>query len=69
VPRIRALADRATEVHVLFNNNRSNYAVVNGLQMGQLLDLGLPSAESIVDRIPDAEQTELPFGRSPKTGA
>jgi uncharacterized protein YecE (DUF72 family) len=69
VPRIRALADRAREVHVLFNNNRSNYAVVNGLQMGQMLDLGLPSAESIFHRLPEAEQAELPFGRSPRAGA
>ena len=68
VPRIRALADRAREVHVLFNNNRSNYAVVNGLQMGQLLDIGLPSAELVLNRNPEAEQAELPFGRSPKAG-
>ncbi|HAG61016.1 MAG TPA: hypothetical protein DCL83_17665, partial [Arthrobacter bacterium] len=59
-------ADRVKEVHVLFNNNRSNYAVVNGLQMGQLLDLGLPSPESIPSPAPDAEQTELPFGGSPR---
>ena len=66
VPRIRTLADRVKEVHVLFNNNRSNYAVVNGLQMGQLLDLGLPSPESIPSPAPDVEQTELPFGGSPR---
>jgi uncharacterized protein YecE (DUF72 family) len=69
VPRIRALADRAREVHVLFNNNRSNYAVVNGLQMGQLLDLGLPSPELVLNRVPDPEQAELPFSRSPRAGA
>ncbi len=62
VPRIRTLADRVKEVHVLFNNNRSNYAVVNGLQMGQLLDLGLPPPESIPGPAADAEQTELPLG-------
>jgi uncharacterized protein YecE (DUF72 family) len=66
VPRIRTLADRVKEVHVLFNNNRSNYAVVNGLQMGQLLDLGLPSPESIPSPAPDVKQTELPFGGSPR---
>jgi hypothetical protein len=26
----------------VFNNNRSNYAVVNGLQMAEILELGLP---------------------------
>jgi uncharacterized protein YecE (DUF72 family) len=66
VPRIRALADRANEVHVLFNNNRSNYAVINGLQMGRLLDLGLRSPESIPGADPAIEQPELPFVRSPK---
>jgi uncharacterized protein YecE (DUF72 family) len=66
LPRIRALADRANEVHVLFNNNRSNYAVINGLQMGRLLDLGLRSPESIPGADPAIEQPELPFVRSPK---
>jgi hypothetical protein len=28
--------------HLVFNNNRSNYAVVNGLQMAEILELGLP---------------------------
>jgi uncharacterized protein YecE (DUF72 family) len=68
VPRIRTLADRVKEVHVLFNNNRSNYAVVNALQMAQLLDLGLPAPESIRRAAPTAEQPELPFGRPSKTG-
>jgi hypothetical protein len=56
------------EVHVLFNNNRSNYAVVNALQMAQLLDLGLPAPESIRRAAPTAEQPELPFGRPSKAG-
>jgi uncharacterized protein YecE (DUF72 family) len=68
VPRIRTLADRVKEVHVLFNNNRSNYAVVNALQMAQLLDLGLPAPESIRRAAPTAEQPELPFGRRSKAG-
>ena len=63
VPRIRQMADRASEVHVLFNNNRSNYAVVNGLQMGRLLDLGLPSPESIIPPV-EPEQIDLPLGRT-----
>jgi uncharacterized protein YecE (DUF72 family) len=62
VPRVQAMADRAREVHVLFNNNRSNYAVVNGLQMGQLLGLDLPPPSSVRLAEPDPEQAELPLG-------
>jgi uncharacterized protein YecE (DUF72 family) len=42
VADIRRLAAEAEEVHLLFNNNRSNYAVVNGLQMAEILELDLP---------------------------
>jgi len=62
VPRIRAMADRAHEVHVLFNNNRSNYAVVNGLQMGKLLGLDLPPPATVPLADPEPEQPELPLG-------
>ncbi|MGI8607907.1 MAG: DUF72 domain-containing protein [Candidatus Dormibacteria bacterium] len=60
VPKVRHLAAEAEQVHVLFNNNRSNYAVVNGLQMAQLLDLGLPSPES-VPAVIEPEQERLPL--------
>ncbi|HEV3234280.1 MAG TPA: DUF72 domain-containing protein [Candidatus Dormibacteraeota bacterium] len=62
VPRVRQLADRAKEVHVLFNNNRSNYAVVNGLQMAKLLDLGYPTLEEMAARRGEGMQQELPLG-------
>ncbi len=62
VPRVRQLADRAREVHVLFNNNRSNYAVVNGLQMASLLDLGYPPVEEMEARRREGLQEELPLG-------
>lgn len=62
VPRIRGMADRAKEVHVLFNNNRSNYAVINGLQMAAMLDLGLPPPESAVVPLSGSTQQELPLG-------
>jgi uncharacterized protein YecE (DUF72 family) len=62
VPRVRRLADRASEVHVLFNNNRSNYAVVNGLQMAGLLDLGYPAVEEMEDRRREGMQEQLPLG-------
>jgi uncharacterized protein YecE (DUF72 family) len=37
VPRIRQMADQVREVHVLFNNNYSNYAQKNALRMKSLL--------------------------------
>ena len=60
VPKVRDLAAEADEVHVLFNNNRSNYAVANGLQMARLLDLGLPSPDT-VPAVIEPEQEKLPL--------
>jgi len=60
VPRVREVAAEAEQVHVLFNNNRSNYAVANALQMAQLLDLGLPAPAS-VPAVVEPEQEELPL--------
>jgi uncharacterized protein YecE (DUF72 family) len=60
VPRVRDLAAEAEEVHVLFNNNRSNYAVVNGLQIAKLLDLGLPDPSAVPPLI-EPEQEKLPL--------
>jgi uncharacterized protein YecE (DUF72 family) len=52
VPAIRAAADRGTPVHVLLNNNRGNYAVVNAFDVGALLDVDLPRPpQPIIDRI------------------
>lgn len=42
VPSIRAVSDGGVPVHVLMNNNRSNYAVVNAFEFGAMLGLGLP---------------------------
>ena len=42
VPAIQAAAERGVPVHVLMNNNRSNYAVVNGFDMAHLLGVRLP---------------------------
>jgi len=42
VPGIRAVSEQGVPVHVLMNNNRSNYAVVNAFDFGALLGLGLP---------------------------
>lgn len=59
-PRLEELAEQAAEVHALFNNNRGNYAVVNGLQMGQLLGQDMPPPEA-AEPPPAAEQAELPL--------
>src|SRR5438132_5717897 len=42
VPAIRAASDSGVPVHVLLNNNRSNYAVVNAFDVAALLRLPLP---------------------------
>jgi uncharacterized protein YecE (DUF72 family) len=42
VPAIRAASDAGVPVHVLLNNNNSNYAVVNAFDFGALLGLRLP---------------------------
>ncbi|HEV7678413.1 MAG TPA: DUF72 domain-containing protein [Candidatus Dormibacteraeota bacterium] len=42
VPAIKAAAEAGVPVHVLMNNNRSNYAVVNAFDMGDLLGIRLP---------------------------
>jgi uncharacterized protein YecE (DUF72 family) len=51
VPAIREAATRGTPVHVLLNNNRSNYAVVNAFDFGALIGVSLPRPpQPIVDR-------------------
>ncbi|MFZ0994607.1 MAG: DUF72 domain-containing protein [Candidatus Dormiibacterota bacterium] len=42
LPDVHRLSEQAEEVHLLFNNNRSNYAVLNGLEMAELLGQDLP---------------------------
>ncbi|MGH7693164.1 MAG: DUF72 domain-containing protein [Candidatus Dormibacteria bacterium] len=42
-PQIRRLGGEAAKINLPFNNDRSNYAVGNGLQMAEILDLGRPS--------------------------
>jgi uncharacterized protein YecE (DUF72 family) len=51
-PAIEAVAADGVPVHVLLNNNRSNYAVVNAFDMAHLLDIGLPRPpEPIIERM------------------
>lgn len=42
VPRLGELAERAEEIHALFNNNARDYAVQNGRQLRLYLREGLP---------------------------
>lgn len=42
VPAIRAASDAGVPVHVVMNNNRGNYAVVNAFDMAALLEVPLP---------------------------
>jgi len=42
VPAIRAAADAGVPVHIVMNNNRSNYAVTNAFDMAALLHIPLP---------------------------
>jgi uncharacterized protein YecE (DUF72 family) len=54
LPRVEELARHAGEVHVMFNNNRRNYATINAEQMQRLLGL--------VDRPPETDQgLQLPL--------
>ena len=54
LPRITELARRAAAVHVMFNNNRRNYATVNAEQMQRLLGQ--------LDRPPETDQgLQLPL--------
>jgi len=60
VDPIRKLAEEVAEVQLLFNNNRANYAVINGLQMAHLLGLDYPPLPGAV---PDEPQ--LPYPKPP----
>ena len=62
VPAIQAAAERGVPVHVLMNNNRSNYAVVNGFDMAHLLGVDLPRPPGpILQRMEDRDG-EVPGG-------
>jgi hypothetical protein len=60
VPAIQAAADRGVPVHVLMNNNRSNYAVVNGFDMAHLLGVRTPRPPAPILRRMEARDGDLP---------
>src|ERR1019366_9173503 len=59
VPAIQAAADRGVPVHVLMNNNRSNYAVVNGFDMAHLLGVRTPRPPAPILRRMEARDRDL----------
>jgi len=62
VPAIREAARRGTPVHVLLNNNRSNYAVVNAFDFGALLDVALPRPPlAVIDRMTERDGVVPPW--------
>jgi hypothetical protein len=65
---MRAASDSGVPLHVLLNNNRSNYAVVNAFDFGAMLGLGLPRPpEPVIQtlrerdgRVPEWVETAAP---------
>lgn len=47
VPKVGILAENAEEIHLLFNNNRDNYAVLNAKTLETLLQGSLTNAEVV----------------------
>ena len=47
VPHVAELAKEARDIHLLFNNNRDDYAVQNARQLQQLLQESLPGIEVV----------------------
>lgn len=62
VPAIRAAAASGVPVHVVMNNNRSNYAVVNAYDMAALLGVPLPPPPPpVVETIRERDGTVPPW--------
>ncbi len=47
VPNVAALAEDAREMHILFNNNRDDYAVRNARQLRGFIQASLPRVETV----------------------
>ena len=60
-PRVERVAEQAAEVHLLTNNNRSNYALVNAFDLAQLLQvpLPLPPPPAILETIEQRERGQI----------
>lgn len=66
LPDIRRLSEEAEEVHLLFNNNRSNYAVLNGLEMAEILGQKLPDGRPASPDEIETPVVELPLPLEPR---
>ncbi|MGI8912262.1 MAG: DUF72 domain-containing protein [Chloroflexota bacterium] len=60
-PRVEQITEVAAEVHLLTNNNRSNYAIVNAFDLADLLQvpLPLPPPPPVVETIEQRERGEV----------
>lgn len=47
IPNIAHLAERADELHLLFNNNRDNFAVLNAQQLQMILQNSMPGSKVV----------------------
>lgn len=60
VPRVEEVVSQVKEVHLLTNNNRANYAVVNAYDLARLLDLPLkqPPLPPVLDTMLERDARE-----------
>jgi hypothetical protein len=62
VPAIRAASEDGVPVHVLLNNNKSNYAVVNAFDFGAMMGLRLPRPpEPVIETLRDRDGAIPPW--------
>ena len=60
-PRVEQIAEQTAEIHLLTNNNRSNYALVNAFDLAELLQvpLPLPPPPAVLETIEQRERGEI----------
>ena len=67
VPRVHEVAQEAAQVHLLTNNNRSNYAIVNAFDLAELLQVPLPAPPPppVLETMEQRRRGELPTAEAP----
>jgi uncharacterized protein YecE (DUF72 family) len=65
-PRVEQIAEEASEIHLLTNNNRSNYALVNAFDLAELLQvpLPLPPPPAVAETMEQRDRGELGAGQA-----